>query len=363
MRGVASHGMLAVLSAVASLPALGAEGRTPIFQPTVISGAGGRFVVTQNISAGGSAPIIDITATNVDLDLNGFELRHLATNVPVIRTVNPGTSIRHGQIRGGARGIEFTNATDTVIEDVAILDPSGDGIHIEDGANHVIRRVSISQFGGRGIHLKNLGNSRVEDTTIHGPGIGAGDAAKDGILLELVTSTRIERCIIQDMPGDGIELITTSFDTARSNQLIANILFNVGFDGIGLGVIGALISDNTVENAGVGIHLRGTYGQEFATVRRNVVRYSPTGIRVEGTGSWIDDNNVSRNTNGIHLTGTSSVNSYRGNNLINNQTAMTCTGGSVVYGADFCDQGTQNISFGTNLHGPPAAGSGPPYLF
>ena len=64
---------LFALMALMAAPVWSAEGRTPVWTDGTIIGADGRYILTRNIVGVGGTPVIEIAASNVDLDLNGRE--------------------------------------------------------------------------------------------------------------------------------------------------------------------------------------------------------------------------------------------------------------------------------------------------
>ena len=97
-------GLLAGLLLLGSAAAFAAEGRTEIFEPVVLSGAGisGKYFLTREIQAAGGASAILINGTGVeeiDIDLNGFLVRGEAGGTDVIVANNVKSLVlRNGSI-------------------------------------------------------------------------------------------------------------------------------------------------------------------------------------------------------------------------------------------------------------------------
>jgi len=85
-----------VLAALIVVPAIAAEGRTPVYLAGTVIAADGRYILTRDISASGAGtPVIMIQAPNVDLDLNGLTIFG-APGVPCIDITAPPPESRRG---------------------------------------------------------------------------------------------------------------------------------------------------------------------------------------------------------------------------------------------------------------------------
>jgi len=144
---------LALLLAVTAIPALGAEGRIPVWQyPTSIS-APGKYIVTRDIVGGGGIPIITIASSDVDLDINGFTLDQTAAGgAPVIEiigdvdTLEIDVIIRNGILVNGTFSIERNNLAGNVYGDRVVIED----IQSRDAtasANAATRSASLASMG------------------------------------------------------------------------------------------------------------------------------------------------------------------------------------------------------------------------
>jgi len=290
------------LALVATLPALAAEGRTPVFLDGTIIGADGRYILTRNIVSGGAGPVISITASNVDLDLNGFTifgaLGTVGIEIPPV-PVSQDIKIHNGTIIGGDVAIFHPPgppAERLVIEDLKLRDQGLDAIAIFDTFETVhIRRVSIRRTGATGI-------------LIIGPAF---------------TNGSIENCSIKETSGAGIEIDTAAAFEISNNQLEVPGTGAGGASGIVLSLgVGCLISQNTISDPGIhGIELKDSRGNK---IYNNVIRHAFT--------------------SGIHLTPDSS------HNLIMNNVATDC-GFDVPPGHGLHVEGFENQIHGNTLNG------------
>lgn len=346
-----------VLVLAGTLPALAAEGRIPIFAPTVIV-ADGKYIVTRDIvGAGGS--VIDVLAANVDIDLNGFTLTEPAIAFPVINAAGFVThlTIRNGALNSGTIGIEALSGDKIVIEDVKIQFPATTGIHVFDILSIAIRRVMIQGVMGGPVTTGIL-----IDNSPPFPGHTA----------------TIESNVIRDVGGDGIAFFTGS--VAILNNRIANTGI---FGGPGAAILltvasGSLVSENTILGSGTqGIFLRqGTGNKLFDNVVQGsgghgihldpgtggtlVLNNVATGngfpgahgLFVDGSYNHIDRNTLNFNSGyGLFFTGGAGFNTFGRNMARGNGGPLACPG---LFPPDSCDVGFVNSSFGDNLiPGPP----------
>ena len=150
-----------LLIGVVALPTIAGEGRTPIYQyPTVITQPG-KYIVTRDINGGGGpAPVIDVQASPVDIDLNGFTLSNFGGTAPIIYTFGGvPLTIRNGTLMGGTTGIEvFTGADDipmykVIIEDVNVMNPERYGTYLYLISDFALRSNNIAFSGDVAIYV------------------------------------------------------------------------------------------------------------------------------------------------------------------------------------------------------------------
>jgi parallel beta-helix repeat protein len=324
---------IALLGLSLALPAAAAEGRIPVFGPATLA-VDGKYIVTRDIMGTGAASPIVITAPNVDLDLNGFNVIEPGGGFPVI--LFPGFigtgSVHNGTLTTGSLGIEA---------------PFG-GV----GGKLMIEGVRVQGSGGVGIHSAT-------ETTIVRRSVVEGTGG-DGILVDGATikTGQIDSNVVASAGGNGI--VFASGNITISNNSIA-----------GPGLIGILISpgsgclviENTVGGAGTeGIVIRGSRGIKLFD---NVVRESGSnGIHIDpGSTDSLVLNNVSTG-NGFALPPGSGLLVEGDQNLVERNTlnANNCAG------LFFTALGCAN-TFGRNMArgnlGACALGAcaGPPALF
>jgi parallel beta-helix repeat protein len=245
--------LLALLLAAPGVPALAAEGRTPVFLPGSVLAADGNYVVTRNLVAS-TGPAITICGADVDLDLNGMVVSTNDINANVITTVGcPGggadhVSIRNGFIAGGQFAIEVLLARKVDIEDVKIHDVASMGVYLEDVEGAAIRRVEVTDAES-GIRWDNSAGFTTHGTIEHNllrrvrnGGISVSGGSGLAVLNNRIQDSdigagiflyRCDATLVAENTIDRAEAgIVLSF--GRGNTLRGNVVLDSDSDGIGL---------------------------------------------------------------------------------------------------------------------------------
>lgn len=352
-----------------ALPALAAEGRTPIWLPGTSITNDGRYVVTRNLIGGSGVPIIDIRADRVDLDLNGFTLDGAGADTAiVISGLQPAEIvIRDGLIVGCPRAIErpagLPVASTIVIEDLQIRDAPNTAIYLYDVENPVVRRVNLTNSAdavGNGIEIDGpavFKNGIIEHNTIrsffHAIRVVRASAFAirhnrietpfgHGITVDRCVGCLIEKNTISDADNDGIIL----WEQSNGCKIYNNVVHRGEVHGIHIGedCFDNFVLDNVIRESGWGgAPQPGSGGGD--------------GLFVEGHRNHIERNTVNYNDRcGILLQGADNTfgrNLARGNDPGGiGWCAPLC--GFGLFPPDSCDAGPGNTSFGDNLiPGPP----------
>lgn len=124
---------------------------TPISAPTTIS-VPGSYCLTANIAG----PLI-INTNDVSLDLNGHSITGGAPGSGNGITINPGFNrlIRNGTINAFDTGIQCTNNTDTILENMIITGCFDEGVTINTGTAIFLDTLVITNIDGIGVHFVN----------------------------------------------------------------------------------------------------------------------------------------------------------------------------------------------------------------
>jgi hypothetical protein len=155
---------LAIAMLVLALPAsvFAVDGVVLINQSTVTAAGGfpysisqpGSYKLSGNLVVPSGVNGIQITASNVTLDLNGFSITNFNNNGVIfylVQTVGAVTGVRvqNGTIlfASGTVPIDTSSATGTVAEDLTLIQPGGGGAAFF-GSWAILRRVLFPSPGG-----------------------------------------------------------------------------------------------------------------------------------------------------------------------------------------------------------------------
>jgi len=247
-----------------SKPLAEVEARTAVNAANTPGGFGSLFTITQpgsyyltgNVAGESGKCGVEITASNVTLDLNGFALAGVAGSLDAIRVTGAtarAVSVSNGSITGwGEDGIEFFATSMYSVVDVRVSLCTGVGI--KGGSVGRIGACAVRSNGSHGITSNEQGI--IESCTAFFNG-GAGIRASFG---ECVITNCVTRgntvagievgysCLVRDnecalSSGPGI-LVTSTDNRIEGNNVDSTTL------GIQVTSPGNLILRNSVTNAG-----------------------------------------------------------------------------------------------------------------
>ncbi len=297
---------LFTLAAVAALPlyVCADEGKTPIYEPTVITDSGS-YVVTRDIVAAGT--IIDINRPAepdiaVTIDLNGYTLENTDAATPVVDASGFfDIFLTNGTLKGGSNGFHTDNGPIKArvrIENMAIKGANGNGIHVvttgPSGSSMNVKASKVSNAGGNGIFASTAGGAiDIADSTVE-------DAGVDGIALVTTGSIRVEDNTLRDITATGLSITGAQGAVIANNQI-----FNIAPNQIAISIVkaaaavdpewGNQIRGNTLSGSpaistSVGIYI----GPEVKgnILSENVVTQFGNGIQVVSGNNIIRDNNI-----------------------------------------------------------------------
>jgi parallel beta-helix repeat protein len=352
--------LLALTILLTAPPAVAAEGRIPAWQPVqIFPGMEGKYIVTRDITANPGLPVIDILpgTVSVDIDLNGFTLYGLDTDIIRAAQIDQLT-IRNGTLLFGAgSGISVREARKVVVEDVKIQFMQNKGIDLIEVRTFALRRNIVTNVEqGEGIHI---------DGSSVDPNIPTSGTIEDNLLRECFRGMTVYF-------GSSVAILNNRIEASIAD----GIFVSPGMAGALYGCIACLVNENTVQESGA----NGMWLSHFENSKayNNTVTFSGAlgifldflsddnlildnvasqngndGLLVQSNRNHIERNVM--NTNG--LSGVASFgllingfdNVYRGNTARGNpgNPAVCATLGTT----DFCDNGVGNTS---PLNQPPA---------
>jgi len=306
-----------------------AEGRTPIYQPTTIT-APGRYVVTRNLSSPG-APVINVVASNVTIDLDGHTLDSGAY-CTVCATSVEGFVLRNGTLinTGSSWAIWVNEGRAVTLEDLRVSGQGVSTIRLDSNRGFVLRRLILRNDVDTGLYMSNVEDGVVEDVV-------ADQVQARGIGLFGGQRVRIARVTLRAQAA-----LDTAIDAQCVQCVIENNLIEGARRGIRANTSFSRITDNALDGCEDCLEVNGLSNR----VLRNTVGGTSNGIVVNTDGHIIEDNHLhGRGTGcGLRIGATTGV-IYRAN--VARGYACACSGSGTT---DFCDEfGAGNLSGGDNF--------------
>lgn len=281
--------------------------------PIVISQPGS-YYLAEDILAIHSQHGIEITVSNVTLDLNGFTVQgnlEVGSLIGIKVTGNrTNITIRNGVVRNFTdHGVDLGATKYSLIEQVQTTNNGGNGIIAANQA--VVDRCNVSGSGDTGIIA---GNDAVVSRCV------STANALYGIFV--ATGSVVSNCVTND---NGLSGISASLSTIEHCTSTGNN--NAGIVASGGNILNCTASNNTSDG------IRAGNGHVFGNECRN---NGAAGIRVNSDDTRVDSNNVTDNVNGIDVISTSNLiirNSASGNSVLNYDIVGGNTVGPIVNAA------------------------------
>ena len=295
------------------------EGRIPVFGVTGISQPG-YYIVTRDISVA-SGDVVDISASDVTLDLNGRTLS--ATGLGALVGVGSGVTdltIKNGRLLGGQYGIWqlYTTRSRLRIENVEIRDPVTAGILIAASEEIEVRNCRItggaSKIAASAIRVDGNGGpfrGRFIDNTIEAVG------SLNGVVLTgmLGGEFRGNRIAVTTTSGGTGVILTGAPSTPQGGNLVkGNSFILSGFTGLSITTESSI--NQILENVFGG---NGTVGLLVSSnqnrIADNVISgNNNNGVMINGSRNVVEGNLINENGNfGIEFGVSSNLNVYRNN--------------------------------------------------
>ena len=346
-------GLLLVL-ALSALPALGAEGKTPVWQPIAIGpGMEGHYILTRDVMAIPGVPAIDVLpgTVAVQIDLNGFTL--YGSDTDVIRVTGADSvTITNGTIMfGGGSGIHATDCRKVVVEDVRVQFTRIYGIELVNVANYTLKRnifVSDPQIEDPmdgGIWVDGTGAAEPLEGVIEDNQISN---VASGITVQIGSSVSIRDNRIENtFAGDGIRVWACDGCMIAENTIQRSMGMGILLEEVNV----CKIYNNVVFGCVEGIMLVGQTS-DCILLDNNSSQNMANGLLVDGMRNHIDRNVFNFNgLAGIWFTQGAQDNTFGRNTVRANQMAPSGCGATPppCFPPDICDDNGSNTSFGDNM--------------
>jgi hypothetical protein len=285
------------------------EPRTAINVSNTPGSSSSLFVITQpgsyylpaNITVPTGKNGIEITASNVTVDLNGFTITgQTGSSIGIYASDRQSLRITNGSISGmGTYGIYLTSASiapkQQTIDHVSVRNCGSDGIEFSDG---MISDCQVTGNDGIGIFIYRTHSTIVERCTVSG---------NSSYGIDMYVGT-MRDC---SATGNGATGLYCSMGTITGCFSSKN---DVGFGGDGVNLTNCTAYDNTT----TGISVGGNALVRNNTVTADAIVAGTVGIQVANwNGTRVEGNNIVRYSTGIKV--------YTANNMIVGNTLDNCT--------------------------------------
>lgn len=295
----------------------------------------GSYYLTTNVFVGVGRVGIEVAATGVTIDLNGFQILGLGATAGVraASTTSGRVTVRNGRIYSCAVGIDLNDVSDATVEGVEVQNCTGAGVRAGDrarvigcaaaecdngihvGSFGVVSGCSAGECTGRGVIAGN--EALVESCNVRGSGVDGvyvgqrsvvrsinshgneGDgivtganssvigctASANGGLGILVSRGLVESCVANFNGQYGFSPGEGSVVRGCQSRLNGSLGYNLGPDTF------------VMESAATANGSWGFYNYASAVrLINNVSTGNTTGFRISGTGSFLAGNFARGNT-------------------------------------------------------------------
>ena len=264
------------------------EPRRPIGPSTtsVTISSPGSYYLAGDIAVTGTG--ISVTSGDVTLDLNGFTVRKSSgTGGAGIIVGGPAdnsarnVTIRNGHVSGTfTTGVNIQRAHNVTIEDMAIQGTASTGID-----------ASLSTLSTNVITVRRCRVLGEPVDRVPGPPVTA--IASAGISLRFGMACLVEDCVVANVAGDGIAMLTANAgDTTTSGIIRGCVISRCGGNGIDLDTNssvpkGLLVEHCTIDQCGLdgvnvacpgaggGLRVKGEYGRRLSTLLPGIHQWLP----------------------------------------------------------------------------------------
>ncbi|MFG0256780.1 MAG: hypothetical protein ACF8GE_02645 [Phycisphaerales bacterium JB043] len=306
--------------------------------------APGSYYLTGNVLGEVGKNGVEINASNVTLDLNGFEIVGVAGALDGIKSLGGrNLHVFNGSIRDWVgEGLDGGNGADGRYYNLYLYNNGNSGMEV--GANSIVENCTARDNAWHGIETGGL--SRVEGCVLDGNGANGISMGNRGVVKDCLATgnnhgisvgnnTTITECsVFSNSRGiHGIQGVVVESCVAESNTT----------DGIQIGS-GTVVNCVTESNGWSGIEVNNS-----SIVRSNSCRANDIGISVTGSESRIEGNQSTGNTDGYDVSGSSNLiigNYATGNTGLNFDISINNRYGEIV---DWSLAGTPGVSGNSSI--------------
>lgn len=286
--------------------------------------APGSYYLERNETGVADKHGIQVLASNVHIDLMGFQLTGVTDSLSaILSTVAPtpvNLSVRNGTITGWPQhGVAMIASSNVALRDLLLSDLGLPAIEV--GPHSVVERCRVFATHAGGILA--MTNALITDCVVAEVGIGTGIAvgtdstirackvsAVGGTGIEASSGSLVSSCTVTGAGGPGVLMATGTVENCNVGQNIGN----------GITIAGGVVRDCNVQgNQGHGLQV----GSESALIVGNQVTNNLLdGIRC-ASGARIEQNHIRSHPSGVGIRVTGNACFVARNTLLGNATALS----------------------------------------
>lgn len=219
---------------------------------------------------------IEVTASQVQIDLNGHEIFGDGTGTGLSLFGQSDVVVTHGRVRGCAQGLLLNGGSNNRLADLAVQGQGGDGIDIVNGVGNVVTGCTILDNGRMGLLLQGGSGNQITNNRFQ-RNRGTGDCG--GITLEYSSNNEVSNNTLQENGAWGMRLLQQSVKNLITGNTITETSLPLPADQVqpgqptvswqpGLvlnaGATGNDVRGNTLSANGFGVFLwAGAMGNRF----------------------------------------------------------------------------------------------------
>jgi parallel beta-helix repeat protein len=190
----------------------------PVSGPLV---ADGSMTLTADVRVPPGGIGIEVTASQVRIDLNGHEIYGGGTGTGISLVGQRDVVVTHGRLRGCAQGLLLSGGSKNRLADLVVQGQGGDGIEIVNSEGNTVMGCTVLDNGRMGLLLQGGSGNQVTNNHFQG-NRGAGDCG--GVTLEYSSHNVVSNNTLEDNGAWGMRLLQES----TQNLITGNMITETG---------------------------------------------------------------------------------------------------------------------------------------
>jgi parallel beta-helix repeat protein len=186
----------------------------PISGPLV---ADGNMTLTADVRVPPGGIGIEVTASQVQIDLNGHEIFGDGTGTGISLVGQADVVVSHGRVRGCAQGLLLNGGSRNRLADLVVQGQGGDGIEIVNGVENAVTGCTVLDNGRMGLLLQGGSSNQVTNNRFQ-RNRSSGDCG--GVTLEYSSNNVVSNNTLEENGAWGMRLLQESAKNLISGNTI-----------------------------------------------------------------------------------------------------------------------------------------------